>query len=348
MSDQDISFEVVTGAGGNVGMIVLDRIRVLNALSLSMLQQISVHMSAWQQDDSIKAVIIKSSSARVFCAGGDIRYIYQNRHQDFSKPHPYFKTEYEFNQFLYHFKKPYIALCDGLTMGGGVGISIHGSHRVATDSMTWAMPETKIGFFPDVGVSYYLAKCPDYSGYYLALSGRSIDAATALDLDLVDYVVPSTRLVELEQQIINTHFGQDANKSVDQVIMQFKQAVSPSCLQQYFPLMRRCFSLKSVPEIFSALELECCDWSNRLLDELKQRSPLSLYVTYSQLNKVLGMSIDDVMEQDTSLVHHFLQGHDFYEGTRALIIDKDNAPVWQPASMDDVTDNMVKTYFMCS
>ncbi len=345
MDEQDIVFDVAPGVGGDVGVIILNRIKVLNALSFSMLQQMITKMQEWQEDESIKAVIIKSCSAQVFCAGGDIRFIYQNRHQDFSKPHPYFKTEYELNKFLYHFTKPYIALCDGVTMGGGVGISIHGSHRVATNNMTWAMPETKIGFFPDVGVSYYLGQCADYSGYYLALSGRSIDATTALDLDLVDYVVSSESLIDIEQQIINTEFSDKANKSVNKIISGYKCDLNQSNLQEYAPIIRRCFSLNTVPAIFDALSLESCDWANSLFEELKQRSPLSLYVTYSQLNKVVGMSLDEVMAQDTSLVHNFLQGHDFYEGTRALIIDKDNAPTWRPASMDDVTDNMVQTYF---
>jgi enoyl-CoA hydratase len=345
MNEKDIIFQVSTGVGGDVGIIILNRLKALNALSLEMLQQMTVKMQAWERDDSIKAVIIKSASDRVFCAGGDIRFIYQNRHQDFSQPHPYFKTEYELNKFLYHFKKPYIALCDGLTLGGGVGISIHGTHRIVTNHLSWAMPETKIGFFPDVGVSYYLGQCADYFGYYLALSGRTIDASTALELDLVDYVVDSDSLVDLEQRIINTEFGHNVNKSVNKIISRYKCQLEQSSLNEHAPMIRRCFSLNSVSAIFDALSLESCDWAKSLLQELKQRSPLSLYVTYNQLNNVVGMSLDEVMAQDTSLVHNFLQGHDFYEGTRALIIDKDNLPVWRPARMEDVTDNMVQMYF---
>ena len=302
-------------------------------------------MKQWQDDNKILAVVIKSNSDRAFCAGGDIRSLYQNRHMRFSQPHPFFTVEYEFNRFLYHFKKPYIAFCHGLTMGGGVGVSIHGSHRVACESMVWAMPETKIGFFPDVGVSYYLAKCPDYVGYYLALSGRSIDAETARLLDLVDFIVPQQRWVDCEAKIVSTDLTDAPFKKISRILSGFQVQEQVSHLQEYFPLISRCFSLDTLPAIFNALELEDSEWSQQLLQELYQRAPLSLRITYQQLNRVVGMSLDEVMAQDIGLVHHFLQGHDFYEGTRALIVDKDNAPLWKPERMDQVTETMVESYF---
>jgi enoyl-CoA hydratase len=344
--NQDILFDVQSGVDGNVGVITLNRSKALNALTLSMFEQLSEKMIAWESDASIKAVIIKSSSTRAFCAGGDIRYIYQERVDLSAQPHPFFQIEYQFNQFLHHFKKPYIALCDGITMGGGVGVSIHGSHRVATPNMIWSMPETKIGFFPDVGVSYYLAKCSDYVGYYLALSGRSINAYTAKELGLVDVVVASECLESLESDLVNMEWSDDFLNRVSNLVESYEDANEGDIeLQEYFPVIRRCFSQDSVSSIFDALEFEGSDWAISLLEELKQRSPTSLNIAYHQLNRVVGMTLDDVMQQDAVLANHFLQGHDFFEGARALIVEKDNTPAWRPDSIGDVTERMVQAYF---
>jgi enoyl-CoA hydratase len=343
--DQYIVFEEKVVTGGRIGFIILNRPQALNALTYDMLVVLTQKMTQWQGDDTILAVIIKSSSERAFCAGGDIRSLYKYRHLRFNQPHPFFSVEYEFNRFLYHFKKPYVAFCNGMTMGGGVGISIHGSHRIASDSMVWAMPETKIGFFPDVGVSYYLAKCPDFVGYYLALSGHSIDAETARLLGLVDFIVPDQSWALCEEKIVSADLTHAPFKKISRILSSCQSVESLSGLQEYFPLINRCFSLNSLPAIFNALELEDCDWGKQLLVDLYQRAPLSLKITYQQLNRVVGMSLDEVMAQDTGLVHHFLQGHDFYEGARALIVDKDNTPLWKPERMDQVTETMVEHYF---
>ena len=344
--NQDILFDEREGRSGKIGVITLNRSKVLNALSFAMLEQLLEKMTVWQSDPVVKAVVIKSSSSRAFCAGGDIRDIYRERVDVSTKPHPFFHLEYRFNQFLYHFNKPYIALCDGITMGGGVGVSIHGSHRVATPNMVWSMPETKIGFFPDVGVSFYLAKCPDYVGYYLALSGRSIDAVAAKQLGLVDVVVASDRLASLEDDLVNMEWPEDAIGAVSNLLCSYELSQEAECgIQEYFPVISRCFSLESLNAIFDALEFEGSDWAMSLREEMLQRSPISLSVAYHQLNRVLGMSLDEVMQQDAMLARHFLQGHDFFEGTRALIVDKDNAPTWKPGSIGGVTEGMVKAYF---
>jgi enoyl-CoA hydratase len=347
VSENHILFEVKSGHGGDVGVVTLNRPEALNALTLSMLENLQEQMEAWESDDRIKAVIIKSAISKAFCAGGDVRYIYQNRQVDDNNLHPFFEVEYKLNRFLHNFSKPYISFCDGITMGGGVGISIHGSHRVGTMETVWAMPETKIGFFPDVGVSYYLAQCPDFTGYYLALSGRSINAVTALDLGLMDFLVPAESLLLLEQRIIDTPFLDNPYQVVTDVINTCVcGSVDTSSLRSYFPVISRCFSLGSISAIFSALELEGCDWSLALLSELKKRSPLSLNVVFHQLNRVVGMTIEEVMLQDSVLARHFLQGYDFYEGARAVLVDKDNQPLWQPSTLQEVTDKMTKHYFM--
>ena len=229
-------------------------------------------------------------------------------------------------------------------MGGGVGISVHGSHRVVTERCQWAMPETKIGFFPDVGVSYHLARCPEMVGYYLALSGRSIPAACAHEFGLADAVVDASHLGELEQALYATELCGDVNTVLSDVISHF-MTPSVSLLAEYYPKIRRCFSMCSVAGIIEALALEGDDWSDALIAELNERSPTSLAVTFAQLNRAINFELNEVIQQDAVLANHFLQQPDLFEGVRALLIDKDGQPKWTPATLTAVQPERVEDYF---
>ena len=329
------------------GVITLNRPKTLNALNFIMVTQMLEKLNDWALDDTIGAVLIKSEHEKAFCAGGDIRQLYFNQDDGMQHSALFFETEYQLNQTIFNFPKPYIALLDGLTMGGGVGISVHGSHRVATEHCQWAMPESKIGFFTDVGASFHLARCSEMVGYYLGLSGRSIDAATAADMGLVDSLVSSAHLQELEQALYATNIDdlQNNHHIVSEVISHFVTPMSELSLAEYYPKIRRCFSMGSVEAIIGALQMEADDWSDQLVQDLTQRSPTSLTVIYKLLNRAINLSFEAVIQQDLIVAKHFLQSDDLFEGIRALLIDKDQKPKWKPAQLADIVNDTVENYF---
>jgi enoyl-CoA hydratase len=331
-----------------VGIITLNRPEALNALSLPMLEAIYAQLQVWAVQRDIQAVIINSTSAKAFCAGGDIRAIYEAKQYQTSVDASYFELEYQLNQCIYEYPKPYIALLDGITMGGGVGLSTHASHTVASEKLVWAMPETLIGFFTDVGAAYWLSRCEDNAGYYAALSGRSLDVSAAHEMGLVDYYVSSSHLMELEQALCSSDFGEDPHARVTEVISHFIEPPKVSTLSEYYPLIRRCFSLNTVADIIEALSVESCAWADALVADLQQRSPTSLTVVFAMLNRAVNLKFSEVMRQDLTLVRHFLEESNFYEGIRAQIIDKDRNPVWQPSALEEVTAEYVERHFVAS
>lgn len=345
MENSDIQFSTLPAKQGVLGLIVLNRPQALNALSFEMLSAMKSQLQLWQDDEQVKAVIVKSSSSRAFCAGGDIRALYENRLRQWGASHPYFSLEYRLNQFLHHFTKPYIAFLDGITMGGGVGISLHGSHTVASERCQWAMPESKLGFFPDVGASYHLSRAPDMLGWYLALSGRTIDVATAFDLRIVNSVIASEHWPDVEQALQNTVFAKNAHDTVSDVLQSFHTMPEPCPLGEYYPLIRRCFSQPSCAEIIEALAFENTDWCLELREELLSRSPFSLKLIFEQLHRAVNMTFDEVIEQDLVLVNHFVRDADFYEGIRAAVIDKDQSPQWTQNELTHISHEDVLHYF---
>lgn len=212
MMTENVLFNRLNGEQGDVGEIYLNRPNALNALTLDMCQAIHHQLLAWQADTTIKAVIIRGNG-RAFCAGGDLKSLYYNK-EDIGHSLEFFRAEYRLNLAIHHFPKPYIAFLDGITMGGGAGISLHGSHRVATEHFEFAMPETGIGFFPDVGSGYFLNKCPGKSGYYLGLSGEKINAPDAMMLSLIGYYVPSDQINKIILQLREATLEEQAHNTV--------------------------------------------------------------------------------------------------------------------------------------
>ncbi len=287
--------------------------------------------------------------ASVF-AGGDIRSIYQlcakaNRYQEAEN---FFKQEYAMNQAIFHFQKPYIAFLDGITMGGGVGLSIHGSFAIATERLIWAMPETRIGFFPDVGVGYHLAKLPPHIANYLALTGERIKAGDAYQLGLVNAVIPSTELADLEKALITTHFKSFEFGVVKQLITQFHRGLNEHSitLAENAKQIKQCFTQHSLEEIINNLTQIDDPWHQATAKTLAAQSPLSLKITFEHLQHCHHLNFEQVMAENTRLSQHFLRGHDFMEGVRAAVIDKDNRPQWRPATLVEVTPEMVQEYFI--
>ena len=339
----DIDFEIIPGNGGDLAQITLDRPRALNALTHEMIQQMTEHLIAWSKSDAIKAVIIYGEGDRAFCAGGDIKKVYEKGKNNPTQTAEFFRDEYRLNHLIHHYKKPYIALMDGITMGGGVGVAMHGSHRIASEGMSFAMPETGIGFFPDVGASYLLSRCRGNMGIYLGLTGAQLRMNDAYHVGLIDSFVPRDHFSRLIDAIARTDFM--ATGTIADLVDQFSQSPEPSELAAHEESVETCFTGPSVESIFDKLKAEKNPWCDNTLALLKTRSPTSLKVTLRQLLQGRELDFDACMQMEYRLVNHFIRQPEFYEGVRAAVIDKDREPKWEPDCIDKVAKETLDAYF---
>jgi enoyl-CoA hydratase len=345
MSNQEVILTEIRGVGGDIGLITLNRPQHLNALNHTMIHAIYPALQQWAAAEHIKAVII-NAQGRAFCAGGDLRLVYNRwlAHE----PHieRFFDDEYQLNQAIFHFPKPYIALLDGITMGGGVGLSIHGSHRVVTERIKFAMPETGIGFYPDVGGTYFLPRLRNHLGFYLGLTGIVLNADDCVELEIAQHKVLSDTLPALIQALAQTPFAKDAFESVSEVIAEF--GVTTHALSDFFQKtssIEACFKEKTIEEIIQQLTTSAESLCRETATLLQKKSPTALKVTLCALQQGATLAFDACMHEEYTLTKNFLKGHDFMEGIRALIIDKDQSPNWQPDSLDKVTEQIVAGYF---
>lgn len=339
----EIQFEEISGKDGNIGLITLTRQQALNALNHRMFLALGDQLAEWDNAAHVKAVVIRAAEGRAFCAGGDIRHAYDLRMANDPAITTFFRDEYQMNKRIHHFSKPYIAFLDGITMGGGVGISIHGSHKIATEKLMFSMPETGIGFYPDVGTTFYLARTPNHIGTYLALTGARINADDCKAINFVQSVVIQDNLQKILDKLIVTSLP-DKN-AVTQIINQFSLPASASKLIEHKNEIDQCFSKNTVEEILQALEMTGSEWCLQTAEIIKKKSPTSLKVTLYALQKAAGMNFDECMKMEYRLTSRFVQEHDFFEGIRAAIIDKDQSPKWQPGKLADVTVQQVEKYF---
>ncbi|MBB71702.1 MAG: hypothetical protein CMF50_04835 [Legionellales bacterium] len=345
-NDTDILFEEHKGSGGNVGLITLNRPEQLNALSFEMICAIDDNLAQWEINKDIKAVIIRGAGDKAFCAGGDIRAIYdQGQTEGVSVARRFFWNEYRMNHRIKHFSKPYISLLDGITMGGGVGASVHGSHCIATERLLFAMPETSIGFFPDVGGSYFLSRCHDELGVYLGLTGARMNAADAMEAGFATHFVSSNRQDDIIQQIIDTNLHDDAKVAVSELLVDHAVQPENTELLIHNSEIETCFSADTMEEIMLRLAEQDTPWSRKTTELLQQKSPTSLKITLKQLRKGVGLGFEECLQQEYRMVQRVLQSHDLYEGIRSVIIDKDHNPQWSPDTLAAVTETMVDDYF---
>jgi enoyl-CoA hydratase/carnithine racemase len=346
MTVPEVLFAEIPGAKGDIGLITLSRPKALNALTQDMCILISKHLNIWRSAANIKAVVIRGEGEKAFCAGGDIRSVYENRQEPVTKLREFFWHEYRLNYEIFHFPKPCIAFLDGITMGGGVGISIHGSHRVATEKLVFAMPETTIGFFPDVGGSHFLPRCPGRMGAYLALTGVSIGAADASYLGISNSYVQSHYLTALLSDLVQTPFSNMESRAiVDKVLEKHASSPGKSPLSEHRQLIEDCFSHNEVEKVLDALENSKQEWAMEQAKLIRSKSPTSLKVTWEEIFRGAKLSFSECMRMEYRMVNQFLQGHDFFEGIRALLVDKDRNPKWEPANLADVTAEEVARYF---
>lgn len=335
-ADEDIRFE----QHGSLALITLERTKSLNALTIAMRASLAAGFAKFSRDPNVYAVVIASGSPRAFSAGSDVREVVSLGQTDLTKARQTFQDEYALNWRLECFSKPTVSLIDGMVMGGGVGISLYGTHRVAGEGYRFAMPETKIGLFPDVGVCHALAKMPDRMGVYLGLTGRMIRRADAYALGLVTHCIDQTRFGEIVAGLSDT-------QPVDPLLDDRHVDPGAGEYESLRDVIARCFSAPDVVQIIARLEAEngaLAHWASETAAELKARSPLSLCVTLRHIQNSAAWDLRGVLEADYRIACHFLEGHDFYEGVRAAVIEKDNAPKWKPASVKDVTAAMVEAY----
>lgn len=334
--------EVLFEARGQIALVTMNAPKSLNALSLNMIRLIQPKLTAWASDDSVAAVVVQGSGEKAFCAGGDIRDMYNERGTNFSEI--YFGAEYALNVGIHTFPKPYIALMDGITMGGGAGMSVHGSHRVLSERTTFAMPETGIGLFPDIGGTWFLSCCPGQVGMYLGLTGYRMKAADTLYAGLGDFYVESDHNAELIAALAEANPADQGAASA--IIKSFSSDPGPAPLAEYRETIDRCFAGDSVEAILAALEAEGTEWSDKHLRMLATKSPTSLKLTFRQLR--LGPNIEsiaDIMEMEYRMANRSYRGHDMFEGIRAVVIDKDGAPKWEPDTLTAVSDADIDEYF---
>jgi len=346
---------VLTEVRGQVGCITLNRAKALNSLNLEMVRSLTAVLLQWQQDSAVKAVAIrgmgKTGPFGSFCAGGDIRFFHQAALAGNPQLEDFFTEEYALNCLIHNFSKPYIAFMDGVVMGGGMGISQGGSHRLVTGRTKMAMPETHIGLFPDVGGGYFLSRCPGRTGEWQALTGEVMDAATAMEMGLADACLDEMRLEEAWDALANTNL--DLPDALGQWLAIYSVAAhahstgARALIDQYF-------SMQSVPEIVHALEADDSAWAQHTAATLRKRSPLMLHVVLEQVRRARGMTLAEDLRMERDIVRHCFNTHhlgrsgassETVEGIRALAVDKDHRPQWNPARIEDVTPEQVAPFF---
>ncbi len=333
-SEAEVIFERV----GALGVITLNRPEALNALTLGMCHAIESQLHAWRNDAAVKAVAIKGAG-RAFCAGGDIRALYDLGLARDEYPYRFYHDEYRLNALIKHYKKPYIALLNGIVMGGGVGVSVHGAHRIVSENLRFAMPETGIGLFPDVGGSYFLSRCPGALGLFLALTGTRIGPADALYCGIATAYVPAARFGDLEAALANA-------ENIEAVIARFSQTPPETpALAQHRARIDRIFSHDSVEEIVEALLWEGDGWATQTRTAILGKSPISSKVAFRQLREGAKLDFNACMQMEYRLANRFIEGRDFYEGVRATVIDKDGAPHWSPDTLAGISTADVDAYF---
>lgn len=332
--------EVLFAVKGDRASITLNRPKALNALNHAMVLEITARLHDWAGDDAVREVVISGAGEHAFCAGGDVVGIAKRilaGEVGTGLSANFFREEYRLNRIIRTYPKPYLAILDGITMGGGVGLSIHGRYRIATDRTVLAMPEMAIGFFPDVGGGYALARFPGKSGLYMALSGARARAADCLYVGAATHYVSDGNLAKLVDAINSA--------PIETLLDTYAEDPGSPPMRERQAQIDRCFAGGSVEAILAALDAEGGEWAEKTAATLRHVAPLSLKVAHRQLTEAAGLEFDANMVMEYRLCQRFMADHDFCEGVRAVLIDKDKAPAWRPASLDAVGDEIVDAYF---
>ncbi|KAI7808487.1 3-hydroxyisobutyryl-CoA hydrolase, mitochondrial [Triplophysa rosa] len=340
--------EVLFEKVGNAGVITLNRPKALNALNLTMIRHIFPQLKKWDKDSETDIVIIKGAGGKAFCAGGDIRAVTEAGKAGDSLAQDFFREEYILNNAIGTYQKPYVALIDGITMGGGVGLSVHGRFRVATEKTLFAMPETGIGLFPDVGGGYFLPRLQGKLGLFLALTGFRLKGRDVQRVGVATHFVESEKIASLEKDLVD--LKSPCVSDVAQLLDSYQEqsaldAEKPFTLQQHTEAIDRLFSAASVEQILENLQKDGSAFAQKQIEILAKMSPTSLKLSFRQIQEGANMSLQEVLVMEYRLSQGCMRGHDFYEGVRAVLIDKDQSPKWKPSTLSEVTEQAIEDCF---
>ncbi|CUW38761.1 putative enoyl-CoA hydratase [Magnetospirillum sp. XM-1] len=313
---------------GKLGRIILDRPKALNALTLDQVHAMHPTLDAWAADPDVACVTIEGAGEKAFCAGGDIKQLYEAcKAGELDYVTAFYRDEYRLNRRIHTSPKPYVALIDGIVMGGGVGVSVHGDYRIATERTLFAMPETGIGFFPDVGGSYFLPRLPGAIGMYLGLTGVRLKAADTLHVGVATHYVDSARMPALVEALSEARDAAEVKATLDG----FACDPGPAAIDSKRELIDRCFGHNTLAEVIAALEAESDPFAAETLATLRAKSPHLVAVSFEMIRRGKSLSFDECMRMEFRLALSLAPAHDFVEGVRALLIDRDNTPAWNPA-----------------
>ncbi|MXN67341.1 enoyl-CoA hydratase/isomerase family protein [Stappia sp. GBMRC 2046] len=337
--------EILFERRGKAGVITLNRPKALNALSHAMVKAMTAQLRDWEDDAAVRHIVVRAAGDKAFCAGGDIVNLYHmGKAGKAGGPEQvaFFADEYRLNHYIKMYRKPYVSLIDGIVMGGGVGLSVHGSHRVGTERVTFAMPEVGIGFFPDVGGSFFLPRMPQETGMYAALTAGRLKQADCLWSSILTHAVASDRLDELAEALCEAD-------SVDLAIEPFSVNPGSAPIAEKAGEIETAFSAGSVGEILDRLdragEAAQGEWAAKTAAVIRSKSPTSVAVAFRELREGATLDFAGCMKLEFRIVSEIMRGHDFYEGVRAVLVDKDNSPLWKPNRLDAVDLSAVDKHF---
>ncbi|XP_045415529.1 3-hydroxyisobutyryl-CoA hydrolase, mitochondrial isoform X1 [Lemur catta] len=343
----DVAGDVLLERKGCAGVITLNRPKFLNALSLNMIRQIYPQLKRWEQDPETFLIIIKGAGGKAFCAGGDVRAISEAKKAK-QMSQDFFREEYMLNNAVDSCQKPYVALIHGITMGGGVGLSVHGQFRVASEKSLFAMPETAIGLFPDVGGGYFLPRLQGKLGYFLGLTGFRLKGRDVYRAGIATHFVDSEKFSMLEEDLLALKSPSEENimdvletYHAESKIDKDKSFI----LEEHMDKINSCFSANTMEQIIENLRQDGSSFALEQLKVISKMSPTSLKITLRQLIEGSSKTLQEVLTMEYRLSQACMEGHDFHEGVRAVLIDKDQSPKWKPASLKEVTDEDVNNYF---
>lgn len=334
----DGSDQVLTEVEGSVGLITLNRPKAINSLNQQMVDALTAVLTDWADDDAVRAVVLSGAGERGLCAGGDVVSIYHSARKDGVEARRFWRDEYLLNAQIAEFAKPYVALMDGIVMGGGVGVSAHANTRVVTDTSKIAMPEVGIGFIPDVGGVYLLSRAPGGLGLHAALTGAPFSGADAIAMGFADHYIPHADVEAFRRAVITD--------GVERALDKYTVEPPPSELAAQRDWIDECFSGDTVADIVAALRGHGAGPAQDAADLIATRSPIALSVTLQAVRRAAGLeTLKDVLVQDYRVSSASLRSHDLVEGIRAQLIDKDRNPKWSPAELPAVTAADVEAYF---
>jgi enoyl-CoA hydratase len=337
--------EILFERRGSAGLVTLNRPQALNAVSHTIVRALTQQLDRWAGDPAVTRVIVTANGRRAFSAGGDLRALYDlGLAKRYDEALSYFRDEYALNARIKRYRKPYVALIDGIVMGGGVGVSIHGSHRVAGDQFSFAMPEVGIGFFPDIGATWFLPRLPGELGTYCALTGERLGVGDAVAAKIATHRIDSARFPDLMRALCGS-------VPVDAILGAYAEPVGEGPIAARRVAINRLFAADRIEDILAALDAEAADakadaaFARQAAALIRTKSPTSLKIALRQMR--LGQSLDfnECMRTEFRIVSRIMRGHDIYEGIRAVIVDKDQSPRWRPASLTEVSASTVKDYF---